>query len=136
MTPAQTVALVFGIVYLLFGFIGFAVTGFSEFAGQTYDRQLLIFALNPLHNIVHLAIGAVWLVSSSKHPSARRMNLIVGVVYALVTALGMGGLLKFLAISGWGAADNFLHLFTAIIGVYFGTAGAMGPRSSPTSLGT
>lgn len=132
LTPAQTVALAFGVVYLAIGFIGFAATGFSEFAGHTFDRRLLVFAVNPLHNLVHLATGALWLVSSGKHASARRMNLTLGLVYAGVTVLGMAGLLKFLAISGWGAADNWLHLVTAVVAVYFGTAGALGPRSAPT----
>lgn len=136
MSPAQTFALVLGVVYLLVGFVGFAVTGFSEFAGPTFDRELLIFAINPLHNLVHLATGAVWLVSSGKHVHARKANLTLGVLYAVVTVLGMAGLLGFLAISGWGAADNFLHLVTSILAVYFGSAGAMGPRSTPTSLGT
>lgn len=135
MTPAQIVALALGVVYLLVGFIGFAATGLSGFAAPTFDRKLAIFAVNPLHNIVHLATGGVWLVSSGSHLSARRANLTIGLVYAVVTALGMLGFLEFLAISGWGAADNWLHLITAVVAVYFGTAGALGPRSSPTSLG-
>lgn len=135
LTPAQVVALALGVVYLAVAFIGFAATGFSDFAGHTFDQKLLIFALNPLHNIVHLGTGAAWLVASGRHEAARRVNLTLGLVYAVVTVLGMLGLLKFLAISGWGAADNWLHLVTAVVAVYFGTAGALGPRSSPTSLG-
>lgn len=135
LTPAQVVALALGVVYLALAFIGFAATGFSEFAGHTFDRRLLVFAINPLHNLVHLATGAAWLVSSGSHLSARRVNLVLGLVYAVVAVLGMLGLLKFLAISGWAAGGNWLHLVTALVSVYFGTAGALGPRSSPTSLG-
>lgn len=135
LTPAQIVALVFGVFYLVVGLVGFAATGMSDFAGHTFERKLLIFGINPLHNIVHLATGTVWLLSSGSHQRARQANLFIGLAYAVVTVLGMAGLLKFLAISGLGAADNWLHLVTAIVGVYFGTAGALGPRSSPTSLG-
>src|SRR3712207_6856702 len=41
-TPAQTFALVFGAVYLLIGLVGFAVTGFDQFATWN-DDQLIIF---------------------------------------------------------------------------------------------
>lgn len=51
-TPAQTFALVFGAVYALVGLAGFLVTGFDNFAGETFDDKLIIFSVNPLHNIV------------------------------------------------------------------------------------
>ena len=133
-TPAQTFALVFGVVYLLVGLVGFAVTGFDEFAGQTYDDKLIIFALNPLHNIVHIATGVLWLVASGKHASAKSVNLLFGIVYAVVAVLGLVGVLKFLAISGTGAADNFLHLATALLALYFGTAGAEGPGAQTNTV--
>lgn len=136
LTPAQIAALAFGVVYILLGLVGFANTGLGDFAGHTFDRKLIVFAVNPLHNIVHLITGFVWLLSSGSHPSARRMNLIMGLIYAAITVLGMVGVLQFLAISGWGSANNWLHLVTAVVAVYFGTAGALGPRSTPTSLGT
>src|SRR3712207_2957062 len=61
-TPAQMFALVFGVVYLLVGLVGFAATGFDNFATFSED-SLLIFNVNPLHNLVHLAIGGVWIAS-------------------------------------------------------------------------
>ena len=133
-TPAQTFALVFGVVYLLIGLVGFAVTGFDEFAGQTYNEKLIIFPLNPLHNIVHIAVGALWLASSSKHSSAKSTNMLIGIVYGLVTILGFAGVLKFLAIEGAGSADNFLHLASSLLALYFGSAGAEGPRSNVNTV--
>lgn len=133
-TPAQTFALVFGVVYLLVGLVGFAVTGFDEFAGQTYNEKLIIFPLNPLHNIVHIAVGALWLGASAKHASAKSTNLLIGVVYGLVTILGFVGVLKFLAIEGPGSADNFLHLASSLLALYFGTAGAEGPGAQTNTV--
>jgi hypothetical protein len=65
----QRFAQVFGAVYLLVGLLGFAFTGFADFAGPS-DGKLLLFGVNPLHNIVHLAVGALWLASSRTEASA------------------------------------------------------------------
>jgi hypothetical protein len=46
----------------------------------------------------------------------------------------MAGALKWLAIEGAGSADNYLHLATAALSIYFGTAGAAAGRSAPSSL--
>lgn len=124
MSPAQIFALVFGVVYLIMGIIGFAVTGFDGFAAQTYDEQLLIFPVNPLHNVVHVLLGAVWLWAAGDHRQARSVNLILGIVLILVAILGLTGVLKFLAIKDAGSADNYLHLATGALAIYFGTAGS------------
>jgi hypothetical protein len=121
-------ALVFGAVYLLIGILGFVVTGFDGFAAESYNEKLIVFPVNPLHNIVHLAIGAVWLGASSRHATAKSANLGVGVAYALVAVLGFAGVLNFLAIRDAASADNWLHVATAVLAIYFGTAGAEGTR--------
>ena len=58
----QILALVFGAVYLLVGIVGFFVTGFDNFAGNSQHEMLLFFMINPLHNIVHIVIGIAGLV--------------------------------------------------------------------------
>ena len=130
-TPAQVFALVFGVVYLLVGVLGFFVTGFENFASNT-EKELIIFALNPLHNIVHLLLGVVWIGAASKHESAKGVNLVFGVVLALVTVLGFAGALEWLAIDGAGEPDNFLHLATSVLAIYFGTAGATAAATTAT----
>jgi hypothetical protein len=132
-TPAQTFALVFGVVYLLVGIVGFFVTGFDGFAAKSYSEKLILFPLNPLHNIVHIAIGALWIGAASKHASAKSTNMLIGVVYAVVAVLGMVGVLKFLAIQDIGSADNYLHLATAALAIYFGSAGAEGTGTRTTT---
>lgn len=124
-TPAQTFALVFGIVYLAVGILGFAVTGFDDFFAESFDEKLILFPVNPAHNIVHLLIGAAWLAGSRRHDSAKMANLVIGVAYLAVFLLGLLGALKWLAIeSGIANADQFLHLISGGLSVYFGTAGA------------
>ncbi len=126
-TPAQLFALVFGVVYMVIGLIGFAITGFDDFAGKTFDDQLIVFALNPLHNIVHIGLGAVWIGAAAKHSTAKSVNMMFGVVLLLVFALGMAGALKWLAIENAGSPDNYLHIATAALALYFGSVGAQGP---------
>ncbi|MDP9068671.1 MAG: DUF4383 domain-containing protein [Actinomycetota bacterium] len=124
-TPTQTFALVFGAVYLLVGLLGFV-----------NDPILGIFNVNALHNIVHLAVGAAWLFSSRDHATAKMVSLAIGVVYLLVAVLGfvaqdlMEDLLD-ITDNATGMADNFLHLASGALGVYFGTRDATtGARTS------
>src|SRR4051794_21953306 len=86
-TAAQRFAAVFGVIYLAVGLAGFAVTGTASFTGHTHDT-LLIFAVNPLHNVVHVAMALVWLGCCAWHRAARVANLGLGVVLGLVTVLG------------------------------------------------
>ena len=68
--PAQLLALIIGAVYTLIGIAGFFVTGFEHFAAET-DKTLLGFEINPLHNIVHLAIGLAGLAMWRQLDTAR-----------------------------------------------------------------
>jgi hypothetical protein len=127
-TPAQRFAAVFGAVYLLVGLAGFAITGFSDFAGH-HHHTLLIFAVNPLHNVVHVVLALIWLVSVPRHDAARLANLAIGGVLGLVTVLGFVGVTGILGMSGFADPDNFLHLATATLALYFGSVAAGGTES-------
>lgn len=116
--PAQTLSLVIGVVYLLVGIVGFFVTGFDDFAAPT-DETLLIFAVNPLHNIVHLAIGAAGVALARTLDGAKTYGMLLAVGYGLaflygLFAAGREGSINFLNIN---AADNILHLVSALAGV-------------------
>lgn len=112
---SQTIGLVFGAVYVLVGLVGFAVTsgvGFAESEGKTL---LGIFELNPLHNIVHIAIGAALLGAALASPlAARAVDATVGGTYLLVGIIGwfVSGSANILAVNG---ADNLLHLGSAAV---------------------
>jgi hypothetical protein len=113
-SPNRLLATVFGAVYLLVGLLGFAITGFSGFA-ETEGETLIVFDVNPLHNIVHLAIGGLLLAASRTVTSAKAANTSVGAVYLLVGILGLfllGSDLNIIALNG---ADNVLHFASAIV---------------------
>jgi uncharacterized membrane protein YuzA (DUF378 family) len=120
---ARRFAAVFGAVYVLVGLAGFAVTGLSDFAATSSDK-LILFGLNPLHNVVHLLVGVVWLASSRNEQSARVVSAAIGAVYLLV---GVAGLFiagnSDLNLLNLNQPDNVLHLGSAVLGLYFGLAG-------------
>ena len=124
-TPAQRFAAAFGVVYLLVGIAGFLLTGVSDFAGE-HHHTLVIFAVNPLHNAIHLVLAGVWLAAAPRHRTARLADLALGVVLGLVTVLGFAGVTHMLGMSGFADPDNFLHLATATLALYFGTVAAGG----------
>jgi hypothetical protein len=126
-TPAQRFAAVFGVVYLLVGLAGFALTGITDFSDHNH-ATLLIFAVNPLHNVIHLVLGVAWLAAAPRHRTARVANLAIGVVLGLVTVLGFVGVTDMLGMSGFADPDNFLHLATATLALYFGSVAAGGPE--------
>ncbi|UUL75426.1 DUF4383 domain-containing protein [Pseudarthrobacter sp. Fe7] len=114
-SPNRLLGTVFGAVYLLVGIAGFAVTsGIGFFATEGAD--LIIFAVNPLHNVIHLAIGAALLVSGLKSvPLARSVNTAVGAVYLLVGIVGLFLLDSAVNIIALNGADNVLHLASAVL---------------------
>jgi hypothetical protein len=117
MTPNRLVATIFGAVYILVGLVGFAVTASTGFAATEGGLLLGIFSLNPLHNVVHLLVGAVLLYAGLRlaEGGAATVNTVVGGVYLLVGILGLflvGGGLNILALN---AADNVLHFASAVV---------------------
>ncbi|HVR88154.1 MAG TPA: DUF4383 domain-containing protein [Candidatus Limnocylindria bacterium] len=111
---ARTFAIVFGAVYVIVGVLGFALQ----------SPLLGLFGVNPPHNVVHLAIGGLWLVAAFAAPmgpdSARKISQVIGIVYLLVAILGfvLPALMDQLLVIN--TADNFLHLGTAILALYIG----------------
>lgn len=88
-SPNRIVATVFGAVYLLVGLLGFAVTGGVGFIATEGGLLLGIFAVNPLHNIAHLLIGAALLVAGLANArAAKGVNTTVGAVYLLLGIVG------------------------------------------------
>jgi Domain of unknown function (DUF4383) len=114
--PSQLLALAIGAVYTLIGITGFFVTGFDNFAAET-DKTLLGFEINPLHNLVHLAIGLAGLAMWRGLDTARAYGWLLAAGYGLTFLYGLVAAgnsdINFLSING---ADNGLHLVSAAAG--------------------
>lgn len=116
MSGQQVFALAFGAVYLTVGVAGFVLTGFADFATNS-SEALLIFEVNPFHNLIHVGVGAMALMAARAVPPSGTTGILLGIglVYLLSAALGFAGYLEALSIDGFYAADNFLHLVTAVV---------------------
>ncbi|MFD4422222.1 DUF4383 domain-containing protein [Agromyces sp. NPDC058484] len=115
-SPNRIVATVFGAVYVLVGLLGFAVTGGVGFIATEGGLLLGLFQVNPLANIVHIAIGAAFLVAGfANAAAAKTVNIVVGGTYLLLGIVGFflaGTAANILALN---TADHFLHLASAIV---------------------
>lgn len=120
MTLNQQFGYAFGAIYVLVGILGFFVTGGVGFAA-TEGENLIIFGVNPLHNLVHLAVGALLLGGAAGgHRAAKSVNTLVGAVYLLVAVVGFFVIDTSANIIALNQADNFLHLITGALALAVG----------------
>ena len=116
-TIPEILGLAFGAVYLLVGIVGFFVTGFSDFFAHDTGKNLLFFEINGMHNVVHILIGIAGLVLSRTLAGARTYGWLLAVGYGAAFIYGLiaiGETWDFLSIN---AADNVLHIATALVGL-------------------
>lgn len=114
---AQTITLLFGIVFLATGVLGFipGITtnvGDMDFAGKDSPSELLgIFQVSILHNIVHLLFGIAGIALSRTWEGARTYLLGAGLIYIVLFVYGLfvgaGDDANFVPIN---MADDWLHL--------------------------
>ena len=129
MTPAQMYCLAIGATLLLVGIFGFiADATFDTSAsgrdddggnagGQLQGDSFLGFEVNGWHNVVHLLSGVFLLASFRKRGMAKTAALAFGVVYGLVTIIGMIDGNDVLGLIPVNPADNVLHLVLSILGI-------------------
>ncbi|MGH2654113.1 MAG: DUF4383 domain-containing protein [Actinomycetota bacterium] len=115
LTWNQRFGYLFGAVYIVVGLAGFAVTGGVDFAASRGD-ELIVFEVNPLHNLVHIAVGGLLVLGAAGGASAARgVNGLVGATYLVVGIVGLfmvGESWNFLALNH---PDNALHFASALL---------------------
>ena len=128
-TLAQNIALLFGVVFLVVGILGFIpgiTTNYDDmsFAGSDSDAELLgIFQVSVLHNIAHLLFG-VGILLARTHEGARTYLLGGALIYTVLFIYGLfvtgDDDANFIPMN---TADDVLHFVLAIafIGAYFVT---------------
>lgn len=114
-------ALLAGLVYVLGGVIGFFFTGFDNFTEVTDEALLGLFHVTPLHNVVHIGVGALWLMAATvlTNTAAEGVNFAIGGFYVLAAVIGYLGYLELLGVRAGTDADNFLHIITGVVSVLF-----------------
>ena len=118
----QTLTLLFGIVFLAVGILGFipGVTthyGDLSFAGDDSASKLLgIFQVSVLHNIVHGLFGLAGLALAATPSGARTYLIGGGAIYLALFVIGIVGGGDWIPVDD---ADNWLHLLfgAAMIGL-------------------
>jgi uncharacterized protein DUF4383 len=106
---AKTAALVIGIVFVLVGILGFIPNPLISPTG--------LFAVNTMHNLVHLISGIVLLAGVYSFGAALGLK-IIGIVYALVAILGffiVGDDQMMLGMIHVNDADKWLHVLLAVV---------------------
>lgn len=105
---ARTAAIVFGVVFILVGVLGFIPNPLIGPEG--------IFAVNTTHNVIHLVSGALLLAGVYTQLGASMALKIVGIVYAIVAILGfvMPGDMM-LGMVAMNEADRWLHVVLAVV---------------------
>ncbi|MES2471088.1 MAG: DUF4383 domain-containing protein [Patescibacteria group bacterium] len=108
---AKKASVVFGIIFVIVGVLGFIP---NPIVGE-----MGLFHADAVHNIVHLILGIVLLITAKK-PAAAVTLIVVGVIYLLLAIIGFvvidaGETAHLLGIAEANGADNWLHLVLAIV---------------------
>ena len=123
MSTAQRLSQIFGIVFVIVGLAGFALTGASMDASMSAPRLFGLFPLNAVHNLVHLLFGVWALLGARTFAGAKSYLFGAGVIYLLLAVCG------YFVPSGFGlvpigGADVGLHalLGAVLVGAALATA--------------
>lgn len=118
---AQRITLGLGVVYVAAGLRGF-IPGITVAGAQHPGHGLLlgIFAVNALHNVVHLAAGALLIGASTAASNTILVNRALAVVFALLVVSLIAPVVEGVAIN---PPDTLLHLATALLTGYLGYLG-------------
>jgi len=97
-----------GVVSVGFGILGFGVTGFDNLTTE-FGGRVLVFEMNPLQNLLHVAIGAGLLWVAVRLPGAAGA---VAVVTAAYLAIGLAGWTEGI---GWLAMNPATAVFHVVL---------------------
>ena len=129
MRLVQKVSMLFGIVFICVGVLGFFYTGMSmDSEMATAPRLLGIFPVNAAHNIVHILFGVWGVVAARNTRNARLYCQLSGALYLVLAALGfvLPTTLGFIPIGG---NDIVLH---AVLGLALTLVGFMATDDEPS----
>ena len=117
-TPAQWFSYIFGAVLVLVGLLGFLVDSTFD-TGQPLDGDKLlgIFEVNGIHNVVHILSGLFLLALAGKRKTAKTGALAFGVIYAVVTLIGLIDGKDVLSLLPVNPADNVLHIALTVAAI-------------------
>jgi hypothetical protein len=120
---SKKLAVVFGVVFVLVGLLGFISNPIVGAEG--------FFVTDAIHNVVHLLVGVILLIAGSKSAAAAGKALMIfGIVYLV---LAVNGFISSDMLLGFVAAntnDTWLHLVLGIVLLLAGLSGRKQPMMS------
>ena len=91
-------------------FVVVAIWGFAD------GSKVLVFHVNTMHNLVHLASGVLALICGfTSFKAARTFSIAFGIVYGLVAILGFLNVQFVNDLLHLNDADDFLHIGIALL---------------------
>ena len=127
----QTVAGIFGVVFIGVALLGFITGGMSMDAHM--DSAAKVgghFPVNAAHNAVHLVFGIWGLLAARTARSARRYCLLSGAIYLVLAGLGLV-LPEVFGLIPIGGNDIMLH---AALGIALTVVGALMTSDEPVAV--
>jgi hypothetical protein len=120
--PVQVLAALAGIAFIVFGVVGFTRTGVGDWSTHSF---VLGFSVNPLHNLVHVAVGVLGLLMALGSGLARLYGWLLFLGYGAIFVWGLmiTGILAQNPAAQYGnplalnTNDNWLHLGLALFGL-------------------
>lgn len=131
MSTVQRVAQIFGWIFVVIAIWGFVVSGGSMEADPALAPKVMgLFAVNLLHNVVHLLFG-VWGIMAARAPaSARTYAIVAGSIYLALTILGFLTPTTF-GLIPIGGNDIWLHALIAVVLLGAGISAKTAASSAP-----
>lgn len=122
--PAQVLAALVAVVFLVFGIVGFTRTGFGDFTGH-HNAGFWRFSANPMNNLVHVVTGLLGLALAFGSGRARVFGWLLFLGYGLLFVWGLmiAGTITANLFANAGnpldltSSDNWLHLGIAALGL-------------------
>jgi hypothetical protein len=117
-TPAQWFSYIFGATLVLVGLLGFLVDSTFD-TGQPLDGDDLfgLFEINGIHNVVHILSGLFLLALAGKRKTAKTGALVFGVIYGIVTLIGLIDGKDVLSLFPVNPYDNVLHIALTVAAI-------------------
>jgi hypothetical protein len=126
----RTFALIFGIVFLAVGILGFVpnmvhMPPMDPHDGvmmpDTYGDLLGLFPVNMLHNVVHILFGLWGLLAYRSLSGAKTYFRGVAIIYILLAIMGLiPALATTMGLVPIYGNDVWLHLLLGLVAAYFG----------------
>jgi hypothetical protein len=137
-TPDQSWSLIIGIVSIVLGIIGFALTGIGTgslqccYAEMTDHYIFGIFQWNGFHSTIFIICGLFWLIGAfTLTPGGNQgVNVALGIIFLILAVLGFMGYWHLLSIPAGINGNNILNLVVAIVSLFVGSGALSGSQEA------